>query len=60
MTVKNMEIMGKRPRGRPKRTWSQTIQMDLEYVGLAKEDALDRKLWKSRLVVQPPYGDNGR
>ena len=57
--VVNLEVEGKRPRGRPRKTWCQTIQSDMREFNLAEIDASDRSLWKSRLMVQPPFGDQG-
>ena len=44
--VLEMEVQGKRKRGRPKRRWIDTIKTDMREVGLEEEDALDRRAWK--------------
>ena len=42
---------GKRPLGRPRRRWEDTIRMDLQEVGLGHEDwiglAQDRDRWRA-------------
>ena len=34
------EVMGSRPRGRPKSTWLEVVQRDCEVRGLSKDDAM--------------------
>ena len=41
-----LEIDGKRPKGRPRKTWLETIQSDMRGVGLKAQDALDRVKWR--------------
>ena len=44
------EVEGPRPRGRPKRTWTEVVEKDYQACNLNKEDAMDccrrRKLMK--------------
>jgi len=42
-----LEISGCKPKGRPKKTWWETIQTDMKAVGLRKGDAMDRVRWRS-------------
>ena len=37
---------GSRPRGRPKRTWTEVVQKDCQACKLDREDAMDRGRWK--------------
>ena len=37
---------GSRPRGRPKRTWTEVVQKDCQARNLNREDAMDRDRWK--------------
>ena len=37
----NLEVTGKRKRGRPKNTWKKQVEGETEKVGLKKENALD-------------------
>jgi len=38
----HLEVDGKRPKGRPRKTWLETIQSDMRVVGLKAQDPLDR------------------
>ena len=43
----NFEVSGKRRRGRPKKTWKKQVEEETEKVGLKKEDALRRDMWRN-------------
>ena len=40
------EAEGPRPRGRPKRTWTEVVEKDCQARKLNKEDAMDRSKWR--------------
>ena len=42
----------RRSRGRPKKSWSEVIRNDLRALGLVKDMAQDRKLWRARIKVE--------
>ena len=42
----NLEMTGKRKRGRSKKTWKKQVEEETEKIGLKKEDALRRDKWK--------------
>ena len=42
----DLEVMGKRRRGRPKSTWKRKVEEEVKKLGLEKEDALDREKWR--------------
>ena len=44
--VFNMEIDGRRPPGRPKKTWLNCVEQDLCKINATKQEALDRQLWE--------------
>ena len=46
------EVVGSRPRGRPKRTWLEIVQRDCQVRGLSKDDAMvrDRRRRLIRMV----------
>ena len=44
--VFNMEVDGRRPPGRPKKTWMNCVEQDLCKINATKEDALDRQNWE--------------
>ena len=41
-----MQVEGRRPRGRPKKTWINCVEQDLTKIQALKEDALDRQRWE--------------
>ena len=54
-SVINMELPGRRRRGRPKRRWSDNIDGDLENIGAMREDAADREHWKRLTAAATPH-----
>ena len=47
--VMELEIIGKRKKGRPKKSWEECVKKDLERYDLKREDAYDRKKWRERI-----------
>jgi len=45
------EVEGSRPRGRPKRTWSEVVQKDCQARHFNKEDAMDCGRWKKLIKI---------
>ena len=45
------EVEGSRPRGRPKRTWTEVVQKDCQARNLNREDAMDRGRWKKPIKI---------
>ena len=45
----NLEVSGKRKRGRPKKTWKKQVEEEAEKIGLKKEDALRRDKWRDEV-----------
>jgi len=43
------EVKGTRPRGRPKKTWSDIVEKDCRARGLKTEDAMDRCRWRKQI-----------
>ncbi|VDO27761.1 unnamed protein product [Heligmosomoides polygyrus] len=41
-----LEVSGKRPRGRPKQRWSDTLHMDMKVTGVHPDQAHDRERWR--------------
>ena len=44
--VMNMEVEGRRRRGRPKFRWKDSIANDLKEKGLSEQDTQDRRRWR--------------
>jgi hypothetical protein len=42
-----LEVMGKRPTGRPRKTWMTTLKDDLRRGAISLEDVGDRGLWST-------------
>ena len=45
----NLELGGKRKRGRPKKTCKKQVEEETEKIGLKKENALNRDKWRDRV-----------
>ena len=52
-SARDLKVEGKRGRGRPKKTWAQTVEKDMKEMGLKREDAHDRAKWKSKFETHP-------
>ena len=46
------ELEGSRPRGRPKKTWTEVVQKDCQARNLNREDAMDRGRWKKLIKIE--------
>ena len=42
------EVVGSRPRGRPKTTWLEVVQV----CGLSKDDAMVRGRWRKMILIR--------
>ena len=42
----DLEVSGKRKRGRPRKTWKKQVEEETEQIGLKKEDVLRRDKWR--------------
>ena len=47
----DLEVSGKRKRGRQKKTWKKQVEEETEKIGLKKEDALNRAKWRDGVQV---------
>ena len=43
------EVEGTRPRGRPKKTWTEIVQKDCQAHKMNREDAMDRNRWRKQI-----------
>ena len=46
----DFEVKGVRPRGRPKKTWTEDIEKDCQTRQICEEDAMD--CWKRRKLIK--------
>ena len=47
----DFKIEGLRQKGRPKKTWMEVVCKDMKSLGLKKEDAQQREMWRARINV---------
>ena len=52
--VEHIEAPGKRRRGKPALRWHDNIKTDLKELDAKREDALDRRFWKSLTSMADP------
>ncbi len=52
--VQNMNVEGRRPRGRPKKAWINCVQADMGALHLERELALDRDSWRRAIRPSNP------
>ena len=50
-----LELKGRRPVGRPKKTWSKVVEEDMRKLNITKDMAKDRKQWR-QLISRPTPG----
>jgi len=48
-----LEVEGRKPKGRPKKTWMDTVKMDMKPLGLVVKDADDRNRWRRMIWGKP-------
>ena len=53
LRVYNMKLEGRKPVGRPKKTWKKCVEEDLEILGLEESQAFERDLWKLKISLNP-------
>ena len=52
--ILDLEVDGRRPRGRPRKSWRKTVEADMRLVGVSETDALDRAKWRKQISRQTP------
>ena len=45
------KVEGTRPRGRPKKTWTEIVEKDCKAWGLNREDAMDCSRWRKQIGI---------
>ena len=51
--IVEMEVPGSRSKGRPRKTWWETVNVDMRKRGLNRELAQDRSGWKAAVISHP-------
>uniref|UniRef100_W6NDS5 Endonuclease-reverse transcriptase HmRTE-e01 n=1 Tax=Haemonchus contortus TaxID=6289 RepID=W6NDS5_HAECO len=50
----NLDVSGKRPRGRPKQRWLDTLHEDLKAVNIHPDQAFNREKWRQHIRKADP------
>ncbi|RCN49909.1 hypothetical protein ANCCAN_03944 [Ancylostoma caninum] len=50
----DLEVSGKRPKGRPKQRWLDTLHADLKLAGIHPDQARDRAKWRQQTSKADP------
>ncbi|VDO19781.1 unnamed protein product [Heligmosomoides polygyrus] len=50
----NIDVPGKRPKGRPKQRWLDTLHVDLKVAGIHPDQAFDRVKWHHHTRTADP------
>ena len=58
--VRNWQVEGRRPRGRPKKTWMKMIEEDLRVMEITEDLAYDRQSWREAINRPTPQTGNTR
>jgi hypothetical protein len=56
--VRDWEVEGRRPRGRPRKTWQKTVEEDLTKLGIDGAQARDRDVWRNIIARLTPRNGN--
>ena len=58
--VRGWQVEGRRPRGRPKKSWTKTIEEDMRLLGIDETLASDRQRWREAVNRPTPQTGNQR
>ena len=58
--VHGWQVPGSRPRGRPKKSWTKTIEEDMRLLGINEDLASDRQRWRAAVNRPTPQRGNQR
>ena len=47
-----LEVEGRRPASRPKKTWSKVVEEDMRKLNIMEDMAEDRHLWMSKRMLK--------
>jgi hypothetical protein len=52
-SCRNLKVSGERGPGRGRKTWDQCVKEDMKELGLKREEALDKRIWNSKVFGGP-------
>ena len=58
--IRNLQVEGRRPRGRPKKSWLRTVEDDMTLMGIDVHLANDRQGWREAIERPTPRSGNSR
>ena len=58
--IRNLQVEGRRPRGRPKKSWQRTLEEDMTLMGIDPQLANDRHGWREAIERPTPRSGNSR
>ena len=58
--IRNLQVEGRRPRGRPKKSWLRTVEDDMTLMGIDVHLASDRQGWREAIERPTPRSGNSR
>ena len=58
--VRSWQVEGRRPRGRPKKSWTKIIEEDMRLLGINEALASDRLSWRAAVNRPTPQSGNQR
>ena len=53
--IQEMEVAGRRPRGRPRKRWMDVVQEDLCQIGATEDAPADRRSWRRTIRGPTPH-----
>ena len=59
-TVRDWTVEGRRPRGRPRKTWMDNVREDMRSLNLTEDMTEDRQIWKNAIARRTPQSGNNR
>ena len=57
-TIRDLMVEGRRPRGRPRKSWLDNLQEDMRFLDIADEMARDRERWRFAIARPTPQAGN--
>ena len=56
--IRDWTVEGRRPRGRPRKTWMDNVKEDMRVLNITDETAQDREMWRTAIARLTPLSGN--